>query len=220
MWARYTERARQVVVLAQEEARKLKHPYIGTEHLLLGLIGEEHGVGAKSLDALGITSDHVRQEILRIVGEGNAGESHISGQLPFTPRSKKVLELGLREALSLGHNYIGTEHVLLGLVRENEGVATQILDEAGATAGAIRSEVIRKLSGTPSRLVHATWSRSDVDLNQLWESPQGHVWRVVGICDDPTVILESLRADGARESYVISSPLFGKWKRLERKEAG
>src|ERR671916_2738785 len=121
---RRKERARQVVVLAQEEARTLKHNYIGTEHILLGLLREEEGLAARVLESLDITVDRVRAQVVRIVG---SGEEVTSGQIPFTPRAKKVLELALREALSLGHNYIGTEHILLGLVRENEGVAARIL---------------------------------------------------------------------------------------------
>src|ERR671929_157535 len=124
MFERFTERARQVVVLAQEEARILKHNYIGTEHILLGLLREEEGLAARVLESLDITVERVRAQVVRIVG---SGEEVTSGQIPFTPRAKKVLELALREALSLGHNYIGTEHILLGLVRENEGVAARIL---------------------------------------------------------------------------------------------
>ena len=119
MFERFTERARQVVVLAQEEARILKHNYIGTEHILLGLLREKEGLAARVLESLDITVERVRAQVVRIVG---SGEEVTSGQIPFTPRAKKVLELALREALSLGHNYIGTEHILLGLVRENEGV--------------------------------------------------------------------------------------------------
>jgi ATP-dependent Clp protease ATP-binding subunit ClpC len=124
VFERFTERARQVVVLAQEEARILKHNYIGTEHILLGLLREEEGLAARVLESLDITVERVRAQVVRIVG---SGEEVTSGQIPFTPRAKKVLELALREALSLGHNYIGTEHILLGLVRENEGVAARIL---------------------------------------------------------------------------------------------
>src|SRR2546423_580832 len=123
MFERFTERARQVVVLAQEEARILKHNYIGTEHILLGLLREEEGLAARVLESLDITVERVRAQVVRIVG---SGEEVTSGQIPFTPRAKKVLELALREALSLGHNYIGTEHILLGLVRENEGLAQRI----------------------------------------------------------------------------------------------
>ncbi len=154
MFERFTERARQVVVLAQEEARTLKHNYIGTEHILLGLLREEEGLAARVLESLDITVERVRGQVVRIVG---SGEEVTSGQIPFTPRAKKVLELALREALSLGHNYIGTEHILLGLVRENEGVAARILLDFDADSEKIRNEVIRMLSGPrrPARAARA-----------------------------------------------------------------
>ncbi len=148
MFERFTERARQVVVLAQEEARTLKHNYIGTEHILLGLLREEEGLAARVLESLDITVERVRAQVVRIVG---SGEEVTSGQIPFTPRAKKVLELALREALSLGHNYIGTEHILLGLVRENEGVAARILLDFDADSEKIRNEVVRMLSGPGGR---------------------------------------------------------------------
>src|ERR1700738_3279277 len=148
MFERFTERARQVVVLAQEAARTLKHNYSRTEHMLLGLLREEEGVAARVLESLDITVERVRGQVVRIVG---SGEEVTSGQIPFTPRAKKVLELALREALSLGHNYIGTEHLLLGLVRENEGVAARILLDFDADSERIRNEVIRMLSGPGSR---------------------------------------------------------------------
>src|ERR1700746_3691183 len=148
MFERFTERARQVVVLAQEEARTLKHNYIGTEHILLGLLREEEGLAARVLESLDITVERVRAQVVRIVG---SGEEVTSGQIPFTPRAKKVLELALREALSLGPHYIGTEHILLGLVRENEGVAARILLDFDADSEKIRNEVIRMLSGPGSR---------------------------------------------------------------------
>jgi ATP-dependent Clp protease ATP-binding subunit ClpC len=148
MFERFTERARQVVVLAQDEARTLKHNYIGTEHILLGLLREEEGLAARVLDTLDITVEEVRAQVARIVGQG---DEVTTGQIPFTPRAKKVLELALREALSLGHNYIGTEHILLGLVRENEGVAARILLDFDAEAERIRNEIIRMLSGPGRR---------------------------------------------------------------------
>ena len=148
MFERFTERARQVVVLAQDEARALKHNYIGTEHILLGLLREEEGLAARVLESLDITVEEVRAQIARIVGQG---DEVTTGQIPFTPRAKKVLELALREALSLGHNYIGTEHILLGLVRENEGVAARILLDFDADAEKIRNEIIRMLSGPGRR---------------------------------------------------------------------
>jgi ATP-dependent Clp protease ATP-binding subunit ClpA len=142
MFERLSERARQVVVLAQEEARGLKHNYIGTEHILLGLVREEEGLAARVLESLDITVERVRAEVVRLVG---SGEEVPSGQIPFTPRAKKVLELTLREALILGYDYIGTEHILLGLVRENEGVAARILLDFDADSEKIRNEVLRAL---------------------------------------------------------------------------
>ncbi|MFM8553644.1 MAG: ATP-dependent Clp protease ATP-binding subunit [Acidimicrobiales bacterium] len=144
MFERFTDRARRVVVLAQEEARLLNHSYIGTEHILLGLIHEGEGVAAKALDSLSISLDAVRAQVEEIIGQGGSSPS---GHIPFTPRAKKVLELSLREALQLGHNYIGTEHILLGLLREGEGVATQVLMKLGADLNKVRQQVIQLLSG-------------------------------------------------------------------------
>jgi ATP-dependent Clp protease ATP-binding subunit ClpA len=144
MFERFTERARQVVVLAQLEARALRHNYIGTEHLLLGLLREQEGLAARVLASFDVTVEEVRAQVARIVGQG--GEV-TTGQIPFTPRAKKVLELSLREARSMRHGYIGTEHILLGLVRENEGLAARILLDFGADAEKIRSETIRMLAG-------------------------------------------------------------------------
>ena len=144
MFERFTDRARRVVVLAQEEARLLNHSYIGTEHILLGLIHEGEGVAAKGLEALGISLEAVRAQVEEIIGQGGSSPS---GHIPFTPRAKKVLELSLREALQLGHNYIGTEHILLGLIREGEGVAAQVLVKLGADLGRVRQQVIQLLSG-------------------------------------------------------------------------
>ena len=144
MFERFTERARKVVVLAQEEARHFNHNYIGTEHLLLGLLREEDGVAAQALNHLGVTLDDVREQVESIVGYGEEGSG---SQAPFTPRSKKVLELALREALQLGHNYIGTEHILLGLVRESEGVAARVLSNLDVDPDKVRREVVRRLGG-------------------------------------------------------------------------
>ncbi len=144
MFERFTDRARRVVVLAQEEARLLNHNYIGTEHILLGLIHEGEGVAAKALESLGISLEAVRQQVEEIIGQGQAAPT---GHIPFTPRAKKVLELSLREALQLGHNYIGTEHILLGLIREGEGVAAQVLQKLGADLNRVRQQVIQLLSG-------------------------------------------------------------------------
>src|SRR5215212_5150360 len=144
MFERFTERARKVVVLAQEEARHFNHNYIGTEHLLLGLLREDEGVAARALSSLNVTLDEVREQVESVVGYGEEGTG---GQAPFTPRSKKVLELALREALQLGHNYIGTEHILLGLVRESEGVAARVLSNLDVDPVKVRREVVRRLGG-------------------------------------------------------------------------
>jgi ATP-dependent Clp protease ATP-binding subunit ClpC len=144
VFERFTDRARRVVVLAQEEARLLNHNYIGTEHILLGLIHEGEGVAARALEGMGISLESVRSQVVEIIGQGAQAPS---GHIPFTPRAKKVLELSLREALQLGHNYIGTEHILLGLIREGEGVAAQVLQKLGAELHKVRQSVIQLLSG-------------------------------------------------------------------------
>jgi hypothetical protein len=143
MFERFTDRARRVVVLAQEEARHLNHNYIGTEHILLGLIHESEGIAARALTELDISLEAVRAQVVEIVGRGAEAPT---GHIPFTPRAKKVLELSLREALSLGHNYIGTEHILLGLIREGEGVAAQVLVKLGASFDRVRQQVIQILA--------------------------------------------------------------------------
>jgi ATP-dependent Clp protease ATP-binding subunit ClpC len=149
MFERFSDRARQVVILAQEEARRLNHDYIGTEHVLLGLLRDGESVAASALQALGITLEAVRQQVEEIIGRGNKAPS---GHIPFTPRAKKVLELSLREAMNFGHNYINPEHILLGLLREGEGVAVQVLVRLGADLNRVRLQVIQLLStegGTP-----------------------------------------------------------------------
>jgi len=147
LFQRFSDSARRVVVLAQEEARKLNHNYIGTEHLLLGLIQEGEGVAAKALESVQVNLDAVRGQVVEIIGRGS---SPPSGHIPFTPRAKKVLELSLREALQLGHNYIGTEHILLGIIREGEGVAAKVLVKLGVDLERLRNQVLRMLSGSPS----------------------------------------------------------------------
>jgi ATP-dependent Clp protease ATP-binding subunit ClpC len=147
VFERFTDRSRRAVVLAQEEARLLNHNYIGTEHLLLGLVHEEEGVAARTLRSLGVSLESVRHQVEEIVG---TGESSPSGHIPFTPRAKKVLELALREAQRLGHNHIGTEHILLGLLREGEGVAAQVLVNLGAGLDRVRNQVVEVLSGAYS----------------------------------------------------------------------
>jgi ATP-dependent Clp protease ATP-binding subunit ClpC len=142
MFEKFTDRARRVVVMAQEEARMLNHNFIGTEHILLGLAREGEGVGVKALESLGISLEAVRQQVEEITGQGQHAPS---GHIPFTPRAKKVLELSLREARQLGHDYIGTEHILLGLIREGEGVAAQVLVKLGADLNGVRQQVTQLL---------------------------------------------------------------------------
>jgi ATP-dependent Clp protease ATP-binding subunit ClpA len=149
VFERFTERARQVVVLAQDEARLLKHNYIGTEHILLGLLREEEGLAARVLEGLDVTLEEVRGAVSQVVGQG---DEVATGQIPFTPRAKKVLELSLKEALALSHNYISTEHILLGLVRENEGVGARILLDFDADPVKVRDAVLVMLGGRPAQL--------------------------------------------------------------------
>jgi ATP-dependent Clp protease ATP-binding subunit ClpC len=192
MFERFTDRARRVVVLAQEEARMLNHNYIGTEHILLGLIHEGEGVAAKALESLGISLEAVRSQVEEIIGQG---QSAPTGHIPFTPRAKKVLELSLREALQLGHNYIGTEHILLGLIREGEGVAAQVLQKLGADLNRVRQQVIQLLSGY-------TGGRETTTAEQ---SPQGSM-----VLDQFGRNLTQL----ARETKL--DPVIGRSKEIER----
>ena len=159
MFERFTERARQVVVFAQDEARALGHGYIGTEHLLLGLLREDEGLASRVLESLGVSAEAVREQVARIVGEG--GEKRAAeGEIPFTPRSKKVLELALREALALGHEFIGTEHILLGIARENKGVASRILLDFGVDAERIRERTaeLHKAGGSQRYASGPPWA--------------------------------------------------------------
>jgi ATP-dependent Clp protease ATP-binding subunit ClpC len=168
VFERFTERARQVVVLAQDEARLLKHNYIGTEHILLGLLRVEEGVAARVLQRLDITIDGVRGQVARVVGEGDAPTT---GQIPFTPRAKKVLELSLREALAAQANYIGAEHILLGLVRENEGVAARILAGSGASPQRVARELVTSLGGQPPPGYIESFSPATSDYGTASERP-------------------------------------------------
>jgi hypothetical protein len=168
MFERFTRRARQVVVLAQEEARTLKHNYIGTEHILLGLLREEEGLAAGVLESLDITVERVRAQVVGIVG---SGEEVTSGQIPFTPRATKVLELAPREAQSLGHNYVGTEHILLGLARDKESVAGRILLDFDADSEKIRNEVIRMLPGAPTESSGSQWRVSEPVHSPIGNQP-------------------------------------------------
>jgi ATP-dependent Clp protease ATP-binding subunit ClpC len=217
VFERFTERARQVVVLAQDEARALKHNYIGTEHILLGLLREEEGLAARVLESLDITVEEVRAQVARIVGQG---DEVTTGQIPFTPRAKKVLELALREALSLGHNYIGTEHILLGLVRENEGVAARILLDFDADAEKIRNEIIRMLSGPGRRQqggggAPGEKSKSSKLLDQFGrnltrQSSEGKLDPVVGRQTEIERVMQILSRRTKNNPVLIGEPGVGK----------
>jgi ATP-dependent Clp protease ATP-binding subunit ClpC len=217
LFERFTERARQVVVLAQDEARALKHNYIGTEHILLGLLREEEGLAARVLESLDITVEEVRAQVARIVGQG---DEVTTGQIPFTPRAKKVLELALREALSLGHNYIGTEHILLGLVRENEGVAARILLDFDADAEKIRNEIIRMLSGPGRRQAGSGGpagekSKSSKLLDQFGrnftkQAQEGKLDPVVGRQTEIERIMQILARRQKNNPVLIGEPGVGK----------
>jgi len=217
LFERFTERARQVVVLAQDEARALKHNYIGTEHILLGLLREEEGLAARVLESLDITVEEVRAQVARIVGQG---DEVTTGQIPFTPRAKKVLELALREALSLGHNYIGTEHILLGLVRENEGVAARILLDFDADAEKIRNEIIRMLSGPGRRQAGAGGpagekSKSSKLLDQFGrnltkQAQEGKLDPVVGRQTEIERLMQILARRQKNNPVLIGEPGVGK----------
>ena len=218
MFERFTERARQVVVLAQDEARALKHNYIGTEHILLGLLREEEGLAARVLESLDITVEEVRAQVARIVGQG---DEVTTGQIPFTPRAKKVLELALREALSLGHNYIGTEHILLGLVRENEGVAARILLDFDADAEKIRNEIIRMLSGPGRRQGGARRRRGRREVEELEAArpvrpqpdqavPEGKLDPVVGRQTEIERLMQILSRRTKNNPVLIGEPGVGK----------
>src|ERR1041385_8425348 len=218
MFERFTERARQVVVLAQDEARALKHNYIGTEHILLGLLREEEGLAAPGLESLDITVEEVHAQVARIVGQG---DEVTTGQIPFTPRAKKVLELALRVALSLGHNYIGTEHILLGLVRENEGVAARILLDFDADAEKIRNEIIRMLSGPGRRQgqggggAAGEKSKSSKLLDQFGrnltkQSQEGKLDPVVGRQTEIERLMQILSRRTKNNPVLIGEPGVGK----------
>ena len=206
MFEQFTDRARRVVVLAQEEARLLNHNYIGTEHILLGLVHEGGGVGAKALASLKVGLDDVRRQVEGIIGRGG---STPSVHIPFTPRAKKVLELSLREALNLGHNYIGTEHVLLGLVQEGEGVAAQVLTRVGVTADRVRGKVIELLSAYQDEAEGRTEARGEpvpewlVPPQQVYAEAPGFrrftpaAWRVVILAGSEAVRLGTAHVGAA-----------------------
>jgi hypothetical protein len=224
MFERFTDRARRVVVLAQDvEARRLNHDYVGTEHLLLGLLHEGEGVAARALDSLGISLDAVRQQVEEIIGQGQQAPS---GRIPFTPRAKKVLELSLRESLQLGHDYIGTEHILLGLLREGDGVAVQVLVGLGADLNRVRQQVIQLLHGHPPeepvsarsaagelRLLPAVQARLDAVEGRLEA-----VERQVGIRPDTSELDEQIAQFRREKESAIDVKDFEQAARLRSRE--
>ncbi|GAB3869515.1 ATP-dependent Clp protease ATP-binding subunit [Kibdelosporangium lantanae] len=218
MFERFTDRARRVVVLAQEEARMLNHNYIGTEHILLGLIHEGEGVAAKALESLGIALEGVRQQVEEIIGQGQHAPS---GHIPFTPRAKKVLELSLREALQLGHNYIGTEHILLGLIREGEGVAAQVLVKLGADLNRVRQQVLQLLSGYQNKPETEPGSRgegtpsSSLVLDQFGRNltasaREGKLDPVIGRSKEIERVMQVLSRRTKNNPVLIGEPGVGK----------
>jgi ATP-dependent Clp protease ATP-binding subunit ClpC len=203
VFERFTDRARRVVVFAQEEARLLNHNYIGTEHLLLGLLREGDGVAAKALESLGISLDEVRGQVENIIGQGATAPT---GHIPFTPRAKKVLELSLREALQLSHNYIGTEHILLGLAREGQGVAAQVLVKQGATLDAVRSAVLKLLEGYEGQVAQP----EAVPATEPVPEMEPKQWPVCPRCRLPLAetvgyrVMDIPRASGEGESRAVA----------------
>ena len=198
MFDRFTEQARRVVVLAQEEARRMEHNYIGTEHLLLGLFREDEGVAARALNSLNATFEKVREQVESIVGYG---EEETGGQAPFTPRSKKVLELALREALQLGHNYIGTEHILTGLMWEGEGVAVQVLSNLGIGPDEVRREVVemigeRRPQRSPSDRPETSGYARTLRAEMVRARVEGLLVHVrCGVTDEERALPQALRVD-------------------------
>jgi ATP-dependent Clp protease ATP-binding subunit ClpA len=198
MFEKFTERARQVIVLAQEEARMLNHDYIGTEHLLLGLIHEGEGVAARALESLGISLEDVRQNVEEIIGRG---QETPSGHIPFTPRAKKVLELSLRESQHLGHDYIGTEHILLGLIREGEGVAAQVLVKLGADRSRVRQQVLQLLGERGREEAGEQEAGGQPEAAGGWAGDEPEV-RFVGAPAQMAEILNRLRSIDTRLAAV------------------
>ncbi|WP_436532855.1 ATP-dependent Clp protease ATP-binding subunit [Actinoplanes sp. HUAS TT8] len=223
MFERFTDRARRVVVLAQEEARMLNHNYIGTEHVLLGLIHEGEGVAAKALESLGVSLEGVRQQVEEIIGQGQQAPS---GHIPFTPRAKKVLELSLREALQLGHNYIGTEHILLGLIREGEGVAAQVLVKLGADLGRVRQQVIQLVAGHteapaaagPTGETTGTTNSALLDQfgrNLTQDAREGKLDPVIGREKEIEQVMQGLSRRRKNNPVLIGEPGVGKTAAVE-----
>jgi ATP-dependent Clp protease ATP-binding subunit ClpC len=207
MFEKFTDRARRVVVLAQEEARILNHDYIGTEHLLLGLIHEGDGVAFRALESLGIRLEDVRRDVEEIIGRG---QHQLTGHIPFTPRAKKVLELSLRESQQLGHDYIGTEHILLGLIREGEGVAAQVLVKLGADLNRVRQEVLLLLGERTPGEAEAGGPR-EAAAGGLTGTEPGV--RIVGAPAQMAEVLNRLRSIDTRLAAVERHLGLGTWRR-------
>ncbi len=218
MFERFTDRARRVVVLAQEEARMLSHNYIGTEHILLGLIHEGEGVAAKALESLDISLEAVRGQVEDIIGQGQQAPS---GHIPFTPRAKKVLELSLREALQLGHNYIGTEHILLGLIREGEGVAAQVLVKLGADLNRVRQQVIQLVSGFQGKEAEQAGGQAEsapstsavldqFGRNLTQAAREGKLDPVIGRDDEAERVMQTLSRRTKNNPVLVGEPGVGK----------
>jgi hypothetical protein len=213
VFERFTDRARRVVVLAQEEARLLNHNYIGTEHILLGIIHEGDGIAATALESLGISLPAARAEVEEVIGHG--GEAP-SGHIPFTPRAKKVLELSLREALQLGHNYIGTEHILLGLVREGEGVAAQVLVKLGAELSLVRQQVIALVSGKPLPSVRPAPVRAEPQGatvcafcgRDVWDVEHYVAGNAAVICEQCLILGRTVVEAARKTGHPVGQPLF------------
>src|SRR6187200_1393850 len=207
MFERFTDRARRVVVLAQEEARMLNHNYIGTEHILLGLIHEGEGVAAKALESLGISLEAVRQKVEEIIGHGQQSPS---GHIPFTPRAKKVLELSLREALQINHSYIGTEHILLGLIREGEGVAAQVLVKLGADLNRVRNQVLQLLSGFQGNAPSSSMVLDQFGRNYTQAARENKLDPVIGRESEIERVMTVLSRRTNNNPVLIGEPGVGK----------
>ncbi len=223
MFERFTDRARRVVVLAQGEARRLDHNYIGTEHILLGLIHEGQGVAAKALESLGISLDAARQQVEEIIGQGQQAPS---GHIPFTPRAKKVMELSLREALQLDHKYIGTEHILLGLIREGDGVAAQVLVSLGADLNRVRQQVIQLLHGYQGKEPASARSAArKLLLPEVWtirleavEQRLADIEQRVGTGPDTSELDEQIATVRTEKEAAVDAQDFGQAASLRNRE--
>jgi ATP-dependent Clp protease ATP-binding subunit ClpA len=209
MFEKFTDRARRVIVLAQEEARMLDHNYIGTEHLLLGLIHEGQGVAARALESLGVSLEAVRRNVEEMIGRG---QETLTGHIPFTPRAKKVLELSLRESQQLGHDYIGTEHILLGLIREGEGVAAQVLVTLGADLSRVRQQVLQLLGGRGREEAGETEAVGQPEAAGGWAGNEPEV-RIAGAPAQMAEILNRLRSIDTRLGAVERHLGLGTWRR-------